>query len=386
MDKTTKWMTFKHPRIYGATVDQFVDTLMYEMLKWEFSHFKANRAARFVPPTWLSHSTSTNVGVKPNKICPRLSMIDLNKDKEKKHPRHKRKMPVVEDIMLDLNSDPFDHSQMDYIQSLPIEMVIEANYVGAFWQSHLIHCTREASTSGLSAKEKKNSPKFIGRCGLSSVRYLIFKDLWGLPITSRDVEIPNPIHWAKDIPEPIIQYAFATTSTSSSEHTTEELVVECPELNVEIFSKPASEPSTPLADVVVVVAVDLTLTEQSDEICASKQGAESAETSSQPLALAMVHHPAQAQDTVSDSAERSRQLSLPPNLEDIIGRKVDDKVGKIVEEKTEEMAQQIEERVQKQVQDTLAPTNAMVTQMLALLMEFQKNQNPNQPPPPPPSS
>lgn len=118
MDGNTKWMKFKHPSIYGRASDFFHDQFFYEILKWEFRYFLVDRAAHYVPFTWLRHGKTTKLGIAPYLVCPRLSIIDLNKDKDRKCRRNKGVMPEAHSAMLDLYEETIDYSMLEYYRHM----------------------------------------------------------------------------------------------------------------------------------------------------------------------------------------------------------------------------------------------------------------------------
>lgn len=82
--------------------------LACDIIKSESEWPGAVKAKYFVSRQWLKNSSGTTVGVVPPKICPKLSMINYNKNKDGKYRLNLESMPeknVVERDLLKLDTD-----------------------------------------------------------------------------------------------------------------------------------------------------------------------------------------------------------------------------------------------------------------------------------------
>lgn len=111
----------------------------------------------------------------------------------------------------------------------------------------MVECAHEASSSGLTIEEKKYIPKVRGKCGLAYCRFLIYKDIIGIPVISSVFE-EDSIHWPKELPELLLQYATSPPPSPPSEHTDEEIIIEDKEVK-EVQSVPQVEVVQPIAEV-----------------------------------------------------------------------------------------------------------------------------------------
>lgn len=164
IDKNVKWKQWVHPRENGTAAD-ICDHILYAHLQAEFSLPRYIRAAKFVPPTWLHSTTDTSVGVAPTKICPRLPMIDLNKDKDAKFRLPHHIMPAPSSCVLKPSLDPLiNHEFMEMLLKEDEEKMTNNDAKG-FWASHMKICNREAFSFGFTATDKEITPTVRGRYG-----------------------------------------------------------------------------------------------------------------------------------------------------------------------------------------------------------------------------
>ncbi|KAL6571110.1 hypothetical protein OROGR_000660 [Orobanche gracilis] len=188
---------FVHPSVYGDAADIF-DHLFYAHLQAEFELPRAYRAAHFAPSSWMNHSSGTRVGLVPSKICPRLPMLDLNKDTltqgtKELEQEHSRQLMLAGQAR-DLHD-------------------LEA---AGFWESHIRTYSREVSSSGLSNEAKKDTPTVRGRIGFSLVRHFIHNDVLVVPMIGPLIE-EDSIYWEPDLPKPAPEPQCQSLSTSRVE-------------------------------------------------------------------------------------------------------------------------------------------------------------------------
>lgn len=98
------------------------------------------------------------------------------------------------------------------------------NEARGYQESHIKICSKQASSFGLFAAEKEETPVVRGVYGFSEARFFIHKDTLGIPLRISYI-YEDEIHWVEPEPEP--EPSVHEAQTHSEE--IEELVVEAAE-------------------------------------------------------------------------------------------------------------------------------------------------------------
>lgn len=109
-------------------------------------------------------------------------MIDLNKNKDEKFGLRKNNLLDKNKVDMDFWKDRVD--DMGVLRNYPffsVEEIYEETG-NVYWESHLRVCTREESSSALSAKEKAKTAYVRGQFRQIEVVYMILKYVFAISI------------------------------------------------------------------------------------------------------------------------------------------------------------------------------------------------------------
>lgn len=110
---------------------------------------------KFVPPSLIISST-TAIKIQPDRVCPRLPMVDLNKNKDLKKYRSQATFPKPILFKPNFGSLRSPDVDVDFLWQISNKGEAEENEAKTFWEKHIWECEQQASSSGLSDEDKED--------------------------------------------------------------------------------------------------------------------------------------------------------------------------------------------------------------------------------------
>ena len=138
---------------------------------------------RFVPPSLIISST-TAIKIQPDRVCPRLPMVDLNKNKDLKKYRSQATFPKPIIFKPNFGSLRSPDVDVEFLWHVSNKGEAVENEAKTFWEKHIWECEQQASSSGLSDEDKEDTITVPGQSFQCFRPIYMVDDLLGLPLNS----------------------------------------------------------------------------------------------------------------------------------------------------------------------------------------------------------
>lgn len=134
-----------------------------------------------MPPS-IRITPTTAIKILPDRICPRLPMVYLNKNKDLKKYRSQATLPTPFYFKPTFGLQKSPEVDLGFLWQISEKREVEEKDTKTFWEKHILDCEQQASTSGLSDEEKEEIVTVPGQSFKCFRPIYMVDDILGLPL------------------------------------------------------------------------------------------------------------------------------------------------------------------------------------------------------------